>query len=267
MKLLVATSELIDDSRSFRIDLMRYTFEKIARFHTDYTKIVVYVNNVSNEQITNYAKNFQDIPVDFAFIPVTKELYHPYEMCWEHKTLLPKFVESTYTHFMYYENDLEIKQHNIDYWLETRALFKRNNLNFVPCFHRIEKNKHSDIFSLDICFTEEPQVITVESKRYAFLSSPYHAMYIMDRELAAEHLDSRFFAFDRNLAWHGISERAALGNLYDNVPEGYPHRGLVPVDEFSQCWIHHLPNKFVNMPNDTFGKLKIDQIMSKLKTS
>ena len=79
--------------------------------------------------------------------------------------------------------------------------------------------------------------------------------------MAKEHKSSQFYRFYGEHHPIGISERAALGNMYDCVPHGFSHRALVPVDQFQRCWVHHLPNKFARDPYNSFGKLPITQVI------
>jgi len=186
-------------------------------------------------------------------------------MCWEHKKLIPEFLESEYTHFVYFENDLLFTQQNLDYWLETRSLFKKNNLTFVPAFHRIEISSSGQIVSLDATWPKAiHSILEIEGKKFASLFFPYHAMYVMDKELAQEHVQGHFYRPDGDKPGFrvpGVVEQSAVGNMFDNVPQGFYHRCLVPMEDFSRCWVHHTANKFVDDPDNSFGKLPIDQVL------
>ena len=266
MKLLVTTSELINEERIFRFEYMKESFESIARIQTDYTKIIVSINMIDDDLLEKFASQFRHIPVDIEYRQTdVSKLYNPYLLCWEHKNYMQEFLDSDFTHFIYYENDIRITQYNIDYWLETRELFLRNGLNFIPGMSRIEVDNRGFVYSLDILVRENRPIVTVEDRKFVSLVSPYHAMFIMDRALVQEHLSSPFFTFDPDRTFWGVSEQANVGNYYDNVPEGLTHRSLIPIDQFDKCWVHHLPNKFVNLPNDTFGKLPIMQVIPNLE--
>lgn len=262
MKLLVTTSELVNEERAFRTEFMRATFEEIAKISTEYTKIIVSINIVDDHLLEKFTSQFRYIPVDIEFRQVdVSKLYHPYVLCWEHKNYMQEFLDEGFTHFIYYENDILITQQNIDYWVETRELFCRNGLNFIPGMTRIEVDRQGFVYSLDILVKESRPIVTVEDQQFVSLVSPYHGMFIMDRDLVQEHMLSPFFKFDPDRTFWGVSEQANVGNYYDNVPEGLTHRSLVPIDRFGRCWVHHLPNKFVNIHNDTFGKLPIMSVL------
>lgn len=267
MKLLVATSESISADRSFRIPYLRTTFGEIAKIQTDYTRIVLYVNDVTDQELADFDRNFDDINVDIEYRRVIRQWYHFSVMCWEHKELIEPFTQSDYTHFLYYENDIKVTDENFQYWLETRDLFKRNNLNFYPAFLRIELDEQGQIFSLDVTEPNILAVVEVEGQRFVSLAQPYHGMYLVDRDMALEHLSSPLFGHFRPyrnkevFKGLGQAESAATGPAYDAVPEGFEHRCLIPVSNFYRCWVHHLPNFYVKNRPLNFGTLPVARVL------
>ena len=63
-----------------------------------------------------------------------------------------------------------------------------------------------------------------------------------------------------------IRERASLGLIHYNVPEGFYNRYVFPVSLKEKkvkdyCLLHHLPNKYVDNANEPFGKLLLSKLL------
>lgn len=264
MKLLVTTSEYFDAQRGFRLEYILRNLASIAEIKTDYTRVIIISNPISNLERKILTDHFSQFSFDIELRSAVQNLDHNYFLAWEHKSILKDFTNSDFTHFVYLENDLELKQKHLDYWIETSDLFKRNNLKFIPAFHRYEYDQQGNMVSLDctdsVHINQRPKV-TVEGKRFISLRQPYHAMYVMDKEAAEIHLNSKSSKFNTANTTYAISERAALGNMYEQTPYGFDHSCLFPLDDVNRCLIHHMPNKFVNIINDTFGKLPINDVV------
>jgi hypothetical protein len=109
-----------------------------------------------------------------------------------------------------------------------------------------------------------PKIKISESYWYLNMSQPYQAMYLLDRDLAKEHL------FDnplekRETIW-GIRETAASGLTFVKIPNGFTSRVVVGFnyDTFkidSDSLIHHLPNNYINRPLSEHGKIKIEDLI------
>ena len=187
------------------------------------------------------------------------ELSDPYWHTWEHKKYMPQFLESNYTHFAYLEGNIEVEKKTFDYWVKTRELFKRNNLNFIPATHRVQKN-NDEVFSLDCTHKQiNRQIVEVEGQKFVSLSEPYQGMFIMDKELVEEHIKSDYFNFGQKGSW-GIRESANLGNLFVNVPSGFSHRSLLPLNNLSDTCVTHFGTDYHGDTRSPHAKIKIENL-------
>ena len=106
----------------------------------------------------------------------------------------------------------------------------------------------------------------------------YSGIYFYDKELMTEHLSGPSKSIDfghgsYNQKWIipemqelGLLERASAGLAFKDVPKGFLHRNVIPVDTKLKiikdyCLIEHLSNKFAN-ENSDFGKIKVEDIFN-----
>jgi hypothetical protein len=189
-----------------------------------------------------------------------EQLSDPYHYTWQHKKSMPEFLKSDYTHFAYLEGNLEVTKKTFDYWNKTNELFKRNNLNWIPSVHRIQTDKDDNVYSLDPThFVRHPNIVEVEGQKFVCLPEPYQGMFIMDRDMVKEHIESDYFKIGQK-GWWGIRESANLGNMFINIPPGYPHRALVPLNNFSDCWVRHFGTDYHNNPNSPHAKIRVENL-------
>ena len=194
-------------------------------------------------------------------VNVAHGLKHPYHLTWEHKKYLQQFLNSDYDTYVYLEDDMKITKQTIDYWKQTKELFKNNNLNFIPAIHRIE---YKDGIPMSLDATKKPNncpSIVVNNQKFVCLPEPYQGMFIMNREEVIEHLNSQY-AILGEYRFFGIRESANLGNMFVNVPQGYPHRAVVPVDGFERCWVHHVANNYSSNLNSPHAKIPAKDLLN-----
>lgn len=195
-----------------------------------------------------------------AIVNVAHGLRHPYHLTWEHKKYLQEFLNSGYDTYVYLEDDMKLSKQNINYWKKTKELFKKYNLNFIPALHRVEY-QNGKALSLDA--TRKPGIcngIILENQKFIFLPEPYQGLFIMDRDEVIEHMNSQYYIIGEYNNY-GIRESANLGNLYVNVPQGYGHRAVVPVENFEQCWIHHLSNNYSKDNGSPHAKILTTELL------
>ena len=208
---------------------------------------------------------------------------HPWLLTWGHKDIFKqKFYNQEYTHFICSEDDLEVKQNNIDYWLEHRH--RLQGTGFYPSFLRVEWNNHLNSWtSTDLTakiFLKETPSIEIESGSYTYLNlnNPYQGMFLYDRLLMEEHMQSDTFdilkyghieTIEMNPAWGGggVAERANFALTFDNVPIGFGSRNLINYDAKylllnHNSYIHHLPNNYADsLREDGHGQIKLNDII------
>jgi hypothetical protein len=192
------------------------------------------------------------------------KLDNPWNLTWVHKDYFQSFILSDYTHFIYLEDDIKLTPTAFDYWLNTRRLLKRTNTNFVPGFLIVE---YKDRVAYSVAFHGDYKLkLTVVGNKLFFCpENSYQCMFIMDKDLAWEHMHNESFKKGVQADGLGQPEAANSAYLHFNVPEGFPNRILMPYEGFVRCAVHHLPNKYVNMPTDIHGKVPMFDIAEKVK--
>jgi hypothetical protein len=223
---------------------------------------------ITNEHEENYLREIEKSTKAKNFQIVTSgPLLHRYYLTWQHLKIFRTEYRNdlNISHFMYLEDDIQIKQNNISYWLKAREDLRQYGL--IPSFllYEVSKiNKRSNSLSKPMIFRNIPKIKIGEFYWYLNMSQPYQAMYLLDRELAKEHL------FDnplekRETIW-GVRETAAAGLTFVNIPNGFSSRVAVGFDYNSfiidsNSLIHHLPNNYVNRPLTEYGKIKIQDLV------
>lgn len=245
----------------YRQDRLRYLFDVIkslGEFPIAAMDIVV-VTNVSNgeqvEAIRTLGARILSAGKSLDFL-IVSNLEHPFDLTWSHKPRMKTdFLdkEKNYTHFIYMEDDIRFTYSNFIYFLTYDNLLSEFGL--IPSFIRYEYNYTLD----DICLSDHmgPVVYNGRSEvdigelRFMNTEYPYMAMFIMNREHAAEYISSMSFDKDLSVNVHPwwIAERAAMGLTWERVPDGFSSRYVIPIlhgQPLGECYIHHLPNNYTN---------------------
>lgn len=182
-----------------------------------------------------------------------------------------KLNKKKISHFLYIEDDINLTEDNIKYWLNGRKKLKKYGL--IPSFLRYEINaKNNEKYSVDVLkklwFHNLPKIKI--SKKYYFLNlpQPYQGLYLLDRILLKEHLNGLSSHPDNVKHLWNIRERAAQGVTFSNVPSKFNSRNLVGYDSLnkkidSDCLVYHLPNNYIKK-NDIFSRIKIKDLIKKL---
>lgn len=186
------------------------------------------------------------------------------------------FKQKSNSHFMYLEDDILISDRNIFYWIYFRKILKKFNL--IPGFLRYEKNKNI-MYSVDnpkkIKISKNPHIYSL-NKKFGFINSkyPYHAMYLMDRELMKNYLSSNAVKFD--FAFHNksikslypIKEQLNISYAYINVPKGFHNRIMIPFNQkngiLDYCLVKHNELKYSksNKLNKLgYGTIKVKNLL------
>lgn len=203
------------------------------------------------------------------------KLADPWLLPWSHKHLISErflSAELTYTHFIYIEDDILLSFDNFRYFTHYREMLKERKL--IPSFQRIEYNDADNhLYLVDqVGVTDLSLRSCVNLDGYAFvnLDYPFNAMFILDRELALEYVETP--SFDREGSklvrpeWD-VACRAAMGLCFENPPEGFAARYVSPVDPSalttpSWSWVYHLPNNYAKDRLKPFSKTRTDQQFS-----
>lgn len=194
-------------------------------------------------------------------------LGHPFLLTWIHREVFKRiyFEDSSYSHFLYVEDDLEFSSDNFKYWLKARDNLRQFEL--VPSFLRYEVGDDGLHYSTDVtqkCLLNElPHINTGNGYFYVNLRQPYQGMYLMDRDLMGEFISSPAFSPDFG-KWN-IREKAAQGLTFYKVPKNCFSRNFVGYSLESgvdtDALIHHLPDNYANNPDSKFGKLRLIDVL------
>lgn len=253
----------------FSEERLHYLSKITSKFHELAHEVnVCIVTNTEN--INNYKKINNAIDSQLNINIVTPKLLgHPYLLTWSHFEIFRRQFEEDkdITHFMYLEDDILIEPYNIYYWIKSRELLRQDGL--IPSFIRFElKLNISEPYSTDITDTQDfsslPKVKISDSYYFINMKQPYQGMYLLDRELAAEHFFGESASPEFGI-W-GIREKAAQGLTFSSVPNGFSSRNLVGymADEKRidpKSLIHHTPNNYVDNHNSKFGKVLIENLI------
>jgi hypothetical protein len=105
----------------------------------------------------------------------------------------------------------------------------------------------------------------------------YQGMFLYDRDLMSEHINSDSFCLEKCLPdfeirithdWPlGLTERACFGISDHNVPSGAMSRNFVPVYRkiglVDPCaYVHHMPNKYIKLKESKSGKTRLASLFS-----
>ncbi len=191
------------------------------------------------------------------------ELEHPFHLPWKHIPVMQKYYDdSSYTHFIYTEDDVVIDQNNIDYWLYHRQ--EIDDKRFFPGFIRVE-HLQNRWYLTDITRTYSIRDIKKYKSNYINLPENHQAMYIMDKIMMKEYLSCPASKEYAGTGKHeGILESSAEGLLYYNIPQGYYSRNLLHYS-FSlidpNCVIHHCSDSYVCNKDVPLSKLLINNLI------
>jgi hypothetical protein len=212
-------------------------------------------------------------------------------LTWGHKSLFRQAVGNPgFSHFVYLEDDLRFTSEALSYWCRFREPLAAHGL--LPGFVRYEVLDHVR-FVVD---QKERQDVDPANRRHVSprqapyggdaetnlhfvnLNNPYQGMYVLDRELAIDHLrnsPARSPVLSRAVSWPNglekrgtiIRERAALGPIFDDVPSGFQSRNCVPVETLSPgeyrlapaCLVEHLAGNY-SRSETVFGKIPVEDL-------
>lgn len=192
-------------------------------------------------------------------------LGHPYLLTWCHFPIFRSIFinDRQVSHFLYLEDDLEISPGNFEYWLSAREDLR--GYGAIPSFLRfevaaIDQKRYATDCPKSFRLSELPIVCKSDYYLYLNLPTPYQGMYLLDRELAEEHLFGPSSSPDFG-RWN-IREKAAQGLTFASPPGNAFSRNFLGfrIDEKvvdSRALIHHMPNNYANNPLSKFGKVPI----------
>jgi hypothetical protein len=267
----------------FRETRLQYLFQvmrELSGYPVEVLDVVI-ITNVDDQpalkQITDLcAPLFKPFPVRQSSqkslsIESFPKLSHPFLLAWSHKPLITdRFLNTpAYTHFIYVEDDILISFDNFCYFMHYRNTLEPMGL--IPSFQRMEYNDADNrlylVDQINVSNFTSRKRVDVDGYAFVTLDYPYNAMFILDRDLALEYVETPSFDQERSKLvqpdWD-IRERAAMGLCFENPPRGFAVRYASPVDPGtlltpSWSWIYHLANNYTQDRLTPFGKTRADQ--------
>lgn len=274
MNIIFFTSEYFSPERENRFSDIKTTLHSIAKIKANKKKVVFHCNDVTDEYLVKFSNFVGQIDLEIEFVRMNKQAEFvdpwskaaPAELTWEHKKYLKWFVESEYDYFVYWENDMLFEQHHLDYWIDNSNLLSRFGMKFIPAFLRIEYTDQNVMVSVDCTRqidTANRPILELNRRKFLSHPEPYHGLFLLDKEGAKEHAQSNKLTRSDYLkhksgphTW-GTCESANQALMLENVPNGFEHRAVLPLDDIQRCLIHHLPNKFAKEKVYPFSTIPI----------
>lgn len=249
--------------------------------NTDITLVVNKEGFKKQKKIKNFILKKTKININF-FHP--KNLLDPRLLTYSHFEVFKKKIKSKkYTHFLYLEDDILINEKNIKYWMLAKKSLVKTKL--IPVFLRTEINKKDkkkylvDSTKKNFYFFQSKLINIYKNIAFTNLFNFFTPAYFYDKKMMQEHFNGPSSSIDfghgtydtnfinPNMISLGVMERAATLLAYKDVPEGFFHRNVVPVDVNTKllkdyCLVEHLSNRFTNEQSD-FGKIRVENIFIK----
>jgi hypothetical protein len=251
-----------------RFGYLQTVLNTLAEWPVKDMKIMLAVNHVSIERLMKLFNLWTGtkLNVTVEFVDITK--INPYFLQWKHKDHLQEFINSKYTHFIYADADLVIKYEVMEYWVKTKKLFDDYKLNFIPGTFRTEEFE-GIVRSSDITYrtdVAELKIISLGHEKFFSPQEPFQGISIFNKEMAKEHLDSPYVSTDSvGVYGFGYSETGISGYIFHNTPEGFISRVLLPIDNYTKCWIDHLPANYAANPYKEHGKIHAHTLFRNIK--
>jgi hypothetical protein len=263
-----------------RIKFLKKICENLEKIdnNIDITLIVNKVGFDKKEEIKNKISSNTSLKIDF-FYP--KNLLDPRLLTYSHfEVVKQKLLDKSITHYLYLEDDILIKPENIKYWVIANESLKKYGL--IPVFLRTEKNKiDNELYLVDSIQKNnvfwQPKIAT-QKKNCGFINllDYFTPAYFYTRELMLEHIEGPSGSIDFGHAtyderWNipkmqeqGVMERASTLLAFKDIPKGFLHRNVVPIDFNKKilknyCLIEHLSDRFTNV-DSCFGNIKVNNI-------
>ncbi|KAA1251987.1 hypothetical protein F0Q45_01135 [Mycobacterium simiae] len=203
------------------------------------------------------------------------DLADPWLLPWTHKGLIAdRFLAkgSDYTHFIYLEEDILFSFDNFCYFVHYREKLRAARL--IPSFQRIEYNDQDNhLYLLDqvgLSDFDARKHVDVDGYSFVNLDYPYDAMFVLDRELAEEYVQTRSFDIkgskEVSPEW-GVAERAAMGLCFESPPQGFSVRYASPVDPVTRTtprwsWVYHVANNYATDRLLPFAKTRTENLFA-----
>lgn len=253
--------------KSHRIPYLLRCLRALAQLPGDKHVFIVTNANVGNFSFLPESwEGESNMQVDVCTFP---SLGHPLLFPWCHFEVWKNTKLDDYTHFLYLEDDIMFTPANLKYWIEARVLLKRALL--IPGFLRVEFGPDKALYSTDICSSmwlpALPSYVASGSKKYVESLYPYQGMYLFDRELMEEFMNSP--SFSPNSGVWKIQEKAAQGLTFESPPFPFNTRIVLPVDRSAvdaNCFVEHMAATYASKQHSRLGKIPASKVFISFPT-
>ncbi|MFI0435516.1 MAG: hypothetical protein ACH350_07320 [Parachlamydiaceae bacterium] len=274
-----ASKALVTITFHFDRSRFQYLAEVLYSLLTLSDAEIIIITNTSDKDQLKLIQKLLDLTLldetgKTGIISTYENLEHPFNLTWCHKEIIThQFLakRSSYTHFIYLEDDITFDFDNLCYFIELREVLKPEGL--IPSFLRVEQIEGGlDFFNTDngapININHQPHLLW--GNFYLLnVPNPYTACYVLDTELAQEYIKTKSFDIKTSqfIGWK-VRERAAMGLCFENVPLNFQSRYVVAVSTSTllapkSTWVYHLPNNYLNNPFDPHGKVPMNSLFFK----
>ena len=269
---------------AYRPHRLRFLFDMVrllAEMPVADVLVLIYTNTADPAQLADIHRltGFAGLTNKRFEVISLPGLDHPFDLTWADKPSIPeRFLPGDHTHWLHLEDDCRFTYLNLCYFIYAREILRPHGL--IPSFVRFEWNDaEKGFFATDQAHQADLAAhpkIDAGDVFFVVMNSVYNATTVLDRELAAEYIQTR--SFDRNrseeVSHWWIAERSAMGLTWENVPPGQFSRLMVPVLKdgnvpATPCLLHHLPNNYTdqwfagtNHPDVPFGRLRLERIFT-----
>jgi hypothetical protein len=253
----------LDYLRKVLLAVLHWTCEDIT-VHIDTNDLTL----ASTSQIEDAVIALRASGVKVEFHEVV-DLADPFHLTWAHKDRLRDWVTEGGREadlFLYTEDDIVFTDDNLRYFSETAPIL--DNLGLMPGFLLYEwegVRKMAVSYSRPQRIAERDFLVTAE-KKFISPTFPYWAGFIFNRSLAKEYLasnSSRLECGAQILPSHSCRVHSAMGLCYENIPEPFSSRFLVPVSGLRpdpNCLVWHCAQNYSRTKKHNFASVQIDKM-------
>ena len=257
-----------------RLEKLKFNILNINKYNFK-TNVTIITNNISKIDQKKIHKILKNKIKNYSIV-IVKELPDNNFLPWHSVDVMKEKIKDTsYSHFMFLEDDIIVSNENISYWLYFRKILKKYNL--IPNFLRCEKF-NGKFYSIDnpkkILKNKMPTLFS-ETKNFGFINSkyPYSGMYLMDRDLLKNFLKSNAskidFSFTHRVmrSLYPIKELVNISYAYQFVPHGFHNRLVLPFSKnkvLQNSIILHNDLKYVhhkNLNKAGYGTIEINNLI------
>jgi len=232
-----AMSLLICIAHHYQPDKIQYLYTILDRFLNTYLMPLHIIIDSNTTEIVDILRNKYPDENNRVEVVVHSELKHPFDLTSMHRQHIYEYRDK-YEYFMYVEDDMDIPYENFTAYLDKLTFLWPH---FVPSFIRIE-------FKDGIAYNSEHEsavpvssqtVLFIQGRLFIKLPNPYHAFWILNREILLSTLSKNFLQIQKS------REMAASYPMWElKKPPLVELTSELKVHP--NCYSYHLPNNYTD---------------------